>query len=85
MTQPHLNKEQLHELYSLVADGINRIHEQSLACGNDSALNPARIYMVALAGYLEEHEILDTLNGYAAIIEDPSILEDFTPEKLPVV
>jgi len=84
MTQPHLNKEQLDELYTSVAEGFTRISEQSEACGDDTALNPARIYMLALAGCLEERGILDALNGYAAIIEDPSILKDFTPEKLPV-
>jgi hypothetical protein len=76
MTQPHLNKEQVDELYKTVAEGITRLSEQSQACGDDADLNPARVRMVALAGYLAENEILDILVGYAQLLEDPSLLEE---------
>lgn len=85
MTPSHLNKEQLDELFTFIADGIERIYEQAEACGPDIDLNPARIYLLALGGFLNERGILDALVGYADVMKDTSILQDYIPENLPIV
>jgi hypothetical protein len=81
----YMNKEQVHALYTSLIEGLTRLFTQSEAAGGDVDLNPARLHLVALSGYLAENSILDALNGYAAVTEDPSLLEDCSSEVLPII
>jgi hypothetical protein len=68
---PSDHENQINELYETVANGITILYAESEAGGDDLSINPARVRMLALSGFLSRNGVLQALNLYANYIDNP--------------